>query len=119
LSTRIQKIAEFMKEELSLIFLLKVQDPELGMLTITSVKVTPDAKNAKIYISIFEKEGRAAKIAKLNSIKGYIKGQLSTKMSHLRKMPDIDFYLDDTLDYVEKMENLFKKIHENDNKEND
>ena len=119
MSTRLQKIAEFMKEELSLIFLHKINDPELGMLTITSVKVTPDAKNAKIYISIFDKVGRDVKIAKLNSIKGYIKGQLSTKMSHLRKMPDIDFYLDDTLDYVEKMENLFKKIHENDNKQND
>lgn len=119
MSTRLQKIAEFMKEELSLILLYKIQDPALGMLTITSVKVTPDAKNAKIYISIFEKEGRDAKIEKLNSIKGYIKGQLSSRMNHLRKMPDIDFYLDDTLDYVEKMESLFKKIHEDDNKEID
>ena len=108
-----------MKEELSLIFLHKINDPELGMLTITSVKVTPDAKNAKIYISIFDRDSRDVKIAKLNSIKGYIKGQLSAKMSHLRKMPDIDFYLDDTLDYVEKIENIFKKIHENDNKEID
>jgi len=105
-----------MKEELSLIFLHHVQDPELGMLTITSVKITPDAKNAKVYISIFDKEGRDAKIEKLNSIKGYIKSILSSKMNHLRRMPDIAFYLDDTLDYVEKMDKLFKQIRENDNK---
>jgi ribosome-binding factor A len=116
LSTRLQKIAELIKEEVSLIFLYKIQDPKLGMLTITSVVVSPDLKNAKIYISIFEKEGREEKIKKVNSIKGFIKGQLSTKMKHLRQMPDIEFYLDDTLDYVEKMENIFKKIHEDDNK---
>ena len=115
MSTRLQKIAELIKEEVSLIFLYKIQDPKLGMLTITSVVVSPDLKNAKIYISIFEKEGREEKIKKVNSIKGFIKGQLSTKMNHLRQMPDIEFYLDDTLDYVEKMENIFKKIHENDN----
>ncbi len=56
MSTRLQKIAELMKEELSLILLYKIQDPQLGMLTITSVKITPDAKNAKVYISIFDKE---------------------------------------------------------------
>lgn len=116
MSTRLQKIGELIKEELSLIFLYKVQDPELGMLTITSVKITPDAKIAKVYISIFEKEGRDAKIEKLNSIKGYIKSNLAKKVNHLRQMPDISFYLDDTLDYVEKMENIFKKIHEDDNK---
>ena len=116
MSNRLQKISELIKEEVSLIFLYKLQDPELGLLTITSVKVTPDLKNARIYISILEHEGREKKIEKLNGIKGFIKGHLSKKMSHLRQMPDIDFYLDDTLDYVEKMENLFKKIHEDDNK---
>jgi len=116
LSTRLQKIAELIKEEISLIFLYKIRDPKLGMLTITSVHVSPDIKNAKIYISIFEKEGREQKIEKLNSIKGFIKAELSGKIRHLRQMPDIAFYLDDTLDYVEKMENIFKKIHEDDNK---
>ncbi|MDA3859775.1 MAG: 30S ribosome-binding factor RbfA [Melioribacteraceae bacterium] len=116
MSTRLQKIGELIKEELSLVFLYKIQDPELGMLTITSVKITPDAKIAKVYISIFEKEGRDLKIEKLNSLKGFIKVNLSRKVNHLRQMPDIVFYLDDTLDYVDKMEKLFKKIHEDDNK---
>lgn len=116
MSTRLQKIGELIKEELSLVLLHKIQDPELGMLTITSVKITPDAKIAKVYISIFEKDGRDAKIKKLNSIKGYIKSNLVRKINHLRQMPDIVFYLDDTLDYVEKMEKIFKKIHEDDNK---
>jgi len=118
LSKRLQRVSELIKEELSLIFLHKLRDrvPELGMLTITNVRVTPDLKNAKIYISVFEKEGREEKLVKLNELKGFIKSELASKIRHLRHIPDIDFYLDDTLDYVEKMEEIFKKIHKNDNK---
>ncbi len=115
MSIRIDKIAELLKEELSLIFLYKIQDPALGMLTVTGVKVSPDLKNAKVYISIYEKDGRQTKIAKLNDIKGYIRTQLASKVNHLRNIPDLDFYLDDTQDYVEKIEDIFKKIHKDDN----
>ena len=115
MSIRLDKIAGLLKEELSLIFLYKVQDPELGMLTVTEVKVSPDLKNAKVYISIYEKENRDAKIEKLNDIKGYIRTQLASKVSHMRSVPDLDFYLDDTQDYVEKIEDIFKKIHKDDN----
>ncbi|MEN8192157.1 MAG: 30S ribosome-binding factor RbfA [Bacteroidota bacterium] len=115
MSVRLEKIAELIKEEISLVFLYKIQDPALGMLTVTSVKLTPDLKNAKIYISIFEKDKRDEKIEKLNEIKGYIKSQLASKINHLRNIPDLDFYIDDTLDYVEKIEDIFKKIHKDDN----
>ena len=117
MSKRIQRVSELVKEELSLIFLHKLRDraPELGMLTITNVRVTPDLKIARVYISIFDKEGREEKIAKLNELKGFIKSELASKLRHLRHMPDLEFYLDDTLDYVEKMEEIFKKIHKNDN----
>ena len=114
MSIRLEKIAELIKEEISLIFLSKIQDPALGMLTVTSVKVTPDLKNAKVHISIFDKKDRDVKIDKLNQIKGYIRGQLASKVNHLRHIPELDFYLDDTLDYVEKMDNIFKKIHKDD-----
>lgn len=115
MSIRLDKIAELLKEELSLIFLYKIQDPALGMLTVTGIKVSPDLKNAKVYISIYEKDGRQKKITKLNDIKGYIRTQLASKVSHMRNIPDLDFYLDDTQDYVEKIEDIFKKIHKDDN----
>ncbi len=115
MSVRLEKIAELIKEEISLIFLYKIQDPLLGMLTVTSVKLTPDLKGAKVYISIFEKENRDVKIEKLNQIKGFIRNHLAAKISHIRHIPELDFYLDDTLDYVEKMEDIFKKIHKDDN----
>lgn len=117
MNIRLEKINALLKEELSLIFLHKIQDPTLGMMTITGVKVSPDLKNAKVYISIYEKEAREMTMEKLNEIKTLIRTQLAHRVKNLRRIPELDFYMDDTLDYVEKMENLFKEIHKNDNKE--
>ncbi|MGD8777931.1 MAG: 30S ribosome-binding factor RbfA [Ignavibacteria bacterium] len=119
MSIRLDKIASLLKEELSLIFLNKVQDPALGLLTITNVKVSPDIRQAKVYISVYDKENRDDVLQKIEDIKGLIKGQLGQRLKRLRYIPDLVFFIDDTLDYVEKMDGLFKKIHENDNKESE
>ncbi|MEI7811583.1 MAG: 30S ribosome-binding factor RbfA [Ignavibacteria bacterium] len=114
MSLRTDKVARLIKEEVSRIFLHKLQDPVLGFITITDVKLTPDLKIAKIYFSVFQKEGRNASLEKINEIKGLIRSELAHKIK-LRFTPDLHFYIDDTTDYVEKMENLFKKIHKEDN----
>lgn len=116
MSVRLDKVASLIKEEISLIFLYKIQDPSLGLITITGVKVSPDLKNAKIYISIYEKEKRKELLQKVNDIKGFIRTQLAQRVKNLRFVPELSFYIDDTLDYVEKMDGLFKEIHKNDNK---
>lgn len=113
MSIRREKIEHLIREELSLIFLHKIQDPEIGLLTITKVKVSPDVGVAKVYFSVFEKEKRESILEKVNELKGSIRGILSQKVK-LRHTPELHFYIDDTLDYVEKMENLFKKLHEDD-----
>lgn len=115
MSVRLDKVASLIKEEISLIFLHKIQDPAFGLLTITSVKLSPDLRNAKVYISIYEKEKRDQLLQKVNDIKGLIKSQLAQRIKNLRFIPDLTFYIDDTLDYVEKMDGLFKEIHKNDN----
>ena len=115
MSVRLQKIESLIKEELSLIILYKMRDPIFGFLTLTKVKVTPDTKIAKIYISSYEKEKRQAILQKLQSVKGFLRTELAKKVS-LRAVPDLEFFIDDTSDYVEKMEILFKMIHENDSK---
>lgn len=116
MSIRISKIENFIKEEMSLIFLHKIQDPNFGLLTITNVKVSPDLRYAKIYFSIYDKEKRQAVLEKLNELKGFLRSELAPKV-HFRTVPELSFFVDDTLDYVEKMEGIFKKIHENNNQE--
>jgi len=113
MSIRTEKIEHLLKEELSLIFLHKLQDPGLGLLTVTKVKVSPDVSVAKVYFSVYEKEKREMILEKVNDLKGLIRGELSHKVK-LRHTPELHFYIDDTLDYVEKMEDLFKKLHKDD-----
>ena len=116
MSHRLEKVSHLIKEELSLIFLHKLQDPNFGLMTITNVKVSPDLKLARIHVSIYDKEKRQLVLKKLNDLKGLIRSKLAGRLS-LRYVPELTFFIDDTPDYVEKIEGLLKKIHEDDIKE--
>ena len=112
-SVRINKVAGLIKDELSLIFLHKIQDPHLSIITVTNIKVSPDLRHVRVYLSVYDKEKRELVLEKVNELKGWIRSELANRIQ-IRFVPELDFYIDDTLDYVEKMENLFKKIHDSD-----
>lgn len=112
---RIEKFENLVKEEISLIFLFKLKDPLFGFVTITNVKVTPDLKLAKIYLSVLEKEKRDEVLNKINGQSKYIRSELASRI-RVKFVPELKFFIDDTIDYVEKIEGLIKKIHENDDK---
>lgn len=117
MSHRIDKVENLIKEEISLIFLHKMQYPELGFLTITNVKVSPDLKIAKIYLSVLEKDKRDSALEYVKNKTGFLRSELASRI-RLKFIPELKFFLDDTLDYVEKIEGLIKKIHQDDNKTN-
>ncbi|MBU1097291.1 MAG: 30S ribosome-binding factor RbfA [Bacteroidetes bacterium] len=119
MSVRLNKINALLKEELSLIFLHKLQDPAIGLITITGVKVSPDLKVAKVYVSVYDKGLREDILNKLTDLRGLIRGQLAQRVRNIRRMPELNFYIDDTLDYVEKIENIFREIHKDDNKQDE
>lgn len=119
MSYRIDKVEHLIKEEISLIFLHKLSNMDLGFVTITNVRVSPDLKTAKIYLSVFEKEKRDLVLDKIENKKGYIRTELAHRI-RIKFIPELRFFIDDTLDYVEKIEGLIKKIHEDDdNKTNE
>ena len=115
MSHRIDKIENLIKQEISLIFLFKLQDINSGLITITNVRVSPDLKIAKIYVSIFEKEKRESVLERIKAKTKFIRSELASRIT-IKFVPELKFFLDDTLDYVEKIEGLIKKIHENDDK---
>ncbi|MGE5440730.1 MAG: 30S ribosome-binding factor RbfA [Bacteroidota bacterium] len=112
---RKDKLSQLIKEEVSWIFLYKLKDPSFGLVTVTNVRMSPDLKIAKIYISVFEKENRQTVLNRINEKKGTIRIDLSHKIK-VKFIPELDFYIDDTTDYVERIEDLFKKIHKEDDK---
>ncbi len=115
MSHRIEKFENLVKEEISLIFLFKLKDPLFGFVTITNVKVSPDLKTAKIYLSVFEKERREEILGKITTQAKYIRSELASRI-RVKFVPELKFFIDDTIDYVEKIEGLIKKIHEDDSK---
>lgn len=90
-----------------------------GMVSISSVKVTPDLLEARIYLSFFQVPDTAAAMKLIDGKAWEIKKALADRTKHqLRRIPVLQFYLDDTLDHVFKMEELFKKIEEEKKAEN-
>ncbi len=117
-SHRIDKVENLIKHELSLILLHKVKDVDLGFITLTNVRVSPDLRIASVYVSVFEKAKRLIVLEKIKQKSGFIRSELANRIS-LRFVPELRFFLDDTLDYVEKIEGLIKKIHEDDQQKNE
>lgn len=111
---RQRQVAGAIQEELNDIFRrLGLAMIDGGMVSIASVKVTPDLLEARIYISLFQVKDGAGVMKTIESRAWEIKKELADRVKRqLRRIPVLHFYLDDTLDYVFKMEDIFKKINE-------
>lgn len=90
-----------------------------AFVTIAKVTITPDLGYVNIYLSLYNNANRVAVLDHINDQNKEIRKALAQRVRHnFRKIPEIRFYEDDTLDYVEKMDELFKKINaENNNGE--
>ncbi|MEO7394904.1 MAG: 30S ribosome-binding factor RbfA [Chitinophagaceae bacterium] len=111
---RQKQIAGLLNEEMSNIFQrLGLNMIDGGMVSISSVKVTPDLLEARFYLSLFQVKDIEAALQKIDDRHHEIKKELAAKVRHqLRSIPVLKFFKDDTLDHVFKMEEIFKKINE-------
>jgi ribosome-binding factor A len=111
---RQKQIGGLIQEEMTGIFQrLGMSMMDGGMVSITSVKITPDLLEARIYLSLFQVADRKATMKKIEDRAWEIKRELTSRVKHqLRRMPELKFFLDDTLDHVFRMEELFKQINE-------
>ncbi|HSC53717.1 MAG TPA: 30S ribosome-binding factor RbfA [Phnomibacter sp.] len=113
---RQKQVAALLNEELNDIFRrLGLNVIQNGMISIASVKVTPDLLEVRIYLSFFKIEDTQAMLKKVIDRSWEIKRELAARVGkQLRRMPELQFFIDDTLDYVFKMEEIFNTIHKND-----
>ena len=111
---RQRQVAGALQEELNDIFRrLGLSMLDGGMVSISSVKVTPDLLEARIYLSLFQVKDAPRVMKTIESRAWEIKKELADRVKHqLRRIPVLHFYLDDTLDYVFKMEEILKKIND-------
>lgn len=111
-SKRQKQVAALLQEELSTILQrLSLTIIDGALISLTTVKVTPDLLEARVYLSIFQSKDPAATMKKIEERGWEIKRELAERVKHqLRRIPILQYYYDDTLEHADKMEELFKKI---------
>ena len=109
-TTRQQKIARLLQKELSEIF--RVQTAKMGgvLVSVSAVRVSPDLSIARVYLSIFPSEKADEILKNINASAKTVRYELAQRVRYqLRKTPELSFFVDDSLDYIEHIDELLKK----------
>lgn len=109
-TTRQQKIARLLQKELSEIFRTETSKTRGVIVSVSNVRISPDLSIARVHLSIFPSEKAEEMIEQVNKTTREIRYALAQRVRfQLRKVPELTFYVDDSLDYIEHIDELLKK----------
>lgn len=113
-SKRQKQVAKLIMEEMSDIFQREgINIIDGGMISISKVMVTPDLLEARIYLSFFQVKNPSELLHTIKERTGEWRKTLGNRVrNQLRRVPELQFFTDDTLEHVFKMEQIFKQIEE-------
>jgi len=114
-SRRPKRLALQIQQEVSLLISRNMKDRRIGFVTVTGVRLSPDLRHAKIFISEMSssESGKKETLEILNRATGWIRRELGQKI-RVKFIPDIEFLADLSLDYGEKIDRLIDEIHAHD-----
>ena len=108
-TTRQNKISRLLQKELSEIFLLQTKAMPGVLVSVSAVRISPDMSIARVYLSVFPSEKADEIVKNVNDNMKTIRYELGTRVRHqLRIIPELKFFVDDSLDYIEKIDSLLK-----------
>ena len=109
-TTRQNKIARLIQKDLSNIFQAQTRQTRNLLVSVSVVRISPDLSVAKAYLSIFPSEKAQEVLKNINDHASAIRYELGTLERHqLRIIPELKFFLDDSLDYVDNIDKLLNK----------
>ena len=109
-TTRQSKISRLLQKDLSDIFLNETRKTHGVLISVSVVRVSPDLSVAKVYLSIFPSEKAQEILDSIRLNARNIRYELAQRIRfQLRKTPELSFFLDDSLDYIENIDMLLKK----------
>jgi len=109
-TTRQNKINRLLQKELSDVFLLQTKAMHGVLISVSQVRVSPDLSVARAYLSVFPSEKGVEIVKNIKENVKVIRHEVATRVRfQLRKMPELSFFLDDSLDYAENIDALLKK----------
>ena len=114
-----KKIASLIRETLGEIFQREnLSITQGGMITISHVTISPDLTVARVYLSFFQVKNQQEVLDSLTHNENEMRRKLGNKIrNQVRRIPELHFFVDDTLDQVFRMEEIFKEINKKENKE--
>jgi ribosome-binding factor A len=119
MSIRTEKVGEELKQRISIILTKDLSDLDLGLVSVTKVQVTPDLRNAKVFLSFLGNKLPVEKcLEKIDNRKKLIRLHLASNI-YLKRVPELSFQYDDSMAFANKIDELIKEIHKNDKKTDD
>lgn len=111
-TTRQNKINRMLQKELSEVFLVQTKAMHGVMVTVSQVRVSPDLSTAKVYISIFPNDNNATILKNIQDNAKSIRYELAGRLRfQLRRMPELSYFLDDSIEYAENIDAILNKIN--------
>lgn len=109
-TTRQAKISRLLQKELSEIFRQQTAKTQGVIVSVSNVRVSPDLSIARVYLSVFPSDKSQAILESINASAKTVRYELAQKVRYqLRKTPELSFFLDDSLDYIEHIDHLLAK----------
>lgn len=105
---RPERVGHSMRSVIAELLLREIKDPRVAMVTVSAVDVSPDLRNARVFVSFMGDEARReSALAGLRSASGFIRAQVTRRL-HLRYAPEIRFCADDSFDQRERVDKLLR-----------
>ena len=114
MSIKVERLANLLVKEISEILMNEIKDEDIKFVTITDIDLSSDLSYAKVYCTVLNDELRDKCMHDLRHAKGFIRSELIKRKIEMRKIPELDFVYDESIEYGNKIEKIIKKIHEED-----
>ena len=111
MSVKIDRIASNLVKEISYILMTEVKDPDVKFVTLTAVDISSDLSYAKVYFTNLIDTDREKVTKALNNASSFIRGKLFGRVE-IRKMPELTFIYDESIEYGKKIEKIIEEIKE-------
>ena len=112
MSVKIERLNHKFAIEISNIIKEEVKDERIDFVTVTDVSITNDLSHAKVYVTVLKDEERDNAIKSLNKARGFIEMELSKRVD-IRKMPELKFVYDESIEYSNNIENIIERLNNN------
>jgi ribosome-binding factor A len=108
---RVGRVEEQLRIELSEIIEHEIEDPRIGLATVTAVKLSPDLRHARVFVSVLgDEQERKKTMQGLNSAAQFARRALSQRLAHLRRIPELTFAYDGSIETGSRIEELLNQI---------